>query len=114
MLLKLQPISYLAGVAAETTLSGSDLIGLRNSIRTHAIGGLLVLLATTALSIYKPRGMTRYGVRKQGNAAVADDSNIGTPRWVKVFGVIIIVLLLMVMVMLTGGGHGPGAHLPSG
>jgi hypothetical protein len=31
----------------------------------HSIGGLVVLLAVTALSIYKPRGTTRYGWRKQ-------------------------------------------------
>jgi len=31
----------------------------------HAGGGLLVLLATTVLGIYKPRGLTPYGWRKQ-------------------------------------------------
>jgi len=40
----------------------------------------------------------------------------GTPRWVKVFGIIALVLVLLVVVMIfTGGGsHGPGRHLPSG
>jgi len=31
----------------------------------HAAGGLLVLLVLTILSVYKPRGMTRYGARRQ-------------------------------------------------
>ena len=31
----------------------------------HSIGGLLVLLVIMVLSVYKPRGMTRYGWRKQ-------------------------------------------------
>ena len=31
----------------------------------HAGGGLVVLLAATTLSVYKPRGMTQYGRRKQ-------------------------------------------------
>jgi len=31
----------------------------------HSGGGLLVLLVTTVLAVYKPRGMTRYGRRKQ-------------------------------------------------
>jgi len=31
----------------------------------HAGGGLLVLLVPMILSVYKPRGMTRYGRRKQ-------------------------------------------------
>ena len=65
LLLQLADISYMADVAAETTLSGADLLGLRRSLRTHAAGGMLVLLVLVALSIYKPRGMTRYGWRKQ-------------------------------------------------
>ena len=42
----------------------------------------------------------------------------GTPRWVKVFGIIVIVvvLLFVVVLMVAGGGgeHGPGRHAPSG
>jgi hypothetical protein len=40
----------------------------------------------------------------------------GTPRWVKVFGIIALVLVLMVVFMLFAGGgrHGPGRHVPSG
>jgi hypothetical protein len=65
LLLQLQPIGYLADVAAEPTLSGSDLREPRMSLVVHAGGGLLVLLVPTILSVYKPRGMTRYGQRKQ-------------------------------------------------
>ena len=65
LLLQMEGIGYLASVASETTLSGADLLGLRRSIRTHAAGGLLVLLLPVALSIYKPRGMTRHGWRRQ-------------------------------------------------
>jgi hypothetical protein len=36
----------------------------------------------------------------------------GTPRWVKVAGVIALVVLVMLLVaLLTGGKHGPGRHL---
>ncbi len=65
LLLQMEPISYIAGVAAETTLSSADLRELRIEVAAHAGGGLLVLLLPTALSVYKPRGMTRYGRRKQ-------------------------------------------------
>ncbi len=65
LLLKMKLISYVAGVAAETTLSGADLRAARTELVIHAAAGLLVLLATAALSVYKPRGMTRYGARKQ-------------------------------------------------
>ncbi|MGI9026582.1 MAG: hypothetical protein ACR2GP_13590 [Burkholderiaceae bacterium] len=65
LLLKVQPISDMAGVAADTTLSGGDLRGLRSSLVAHAGGGLLVLLVAAALGIYKPHGITQYGQRKQ-------------------------------------------------
>jgi hypothetical protein len=65
LLLQMEGIGYMARVAAETALSGADLLGLRTSLRFHAAGGLLVLLVTATLSVYKPRGMTRYGWRKQ-------------------------------------------------
>jgi hypothetical protein len=71
LLLQMEGITYLAGVAAETTFSDADLIGLRRSIGLHAAGGVLVLLATTILSVCKPRGMTRYGWRKQNEARAA-------------------------------------------
>ena len=39
----------------------------------------------------------------------------GTPRWVKVFGIIVIVLVLLVVArVFIGGEHGPGRHTPSG
>ena len=42
-------------------------------------------------------------------------STRGTPRWVKVFGIIAIVLvLLFVISLLVGVRHGPGLHTPSG
>ena len=65
LLLQMGIIVYVAGAAAETTLSGADLRELRNSLVVHAAGGLVVLLAAATLSVYKPRGMTRYGWRKQ-------------------------------------------------
>jgi hypothetical protein len=37
----------------------------------------------------------------------------GTPRWVKVFGVVALLVVLLVVVMLLAGGsggHGPGRH----
>lgn len=58
LLLEVQNVSYMAEVAA----SGADPHKLPGSL-PHSIGGLIVLLVTTVLSVYKPRGMTRYGWR---------------------------------------------------
>ena len=66
LLLYMQTLSDLAGVAAETSSSGGDLGALRSpSPVLHAGAALLLLLVAATLSVYKPRGMTRYGQRKQ-------------------------------------------------
>lgn len=40
-----------------------------------------------------------------------DASPAGTPRWVKVFGVIAaLVVVVFVVLLLCGGGHGPSRH----
>jgi hypothetical protein len=65
LLLYTQTLDDLGHVAAATTLSSDGLGGLRNPSPTlHAAAALLLLLIATALAIYKPRGMTRYGQRK--------------------------------------------------
>jgi hypothetical protein len=66
LLLYMQTLAYLASVAAETPLPSRELHGLRDpSPLLHAAAALLLLLVATTLAIYKPRGMTRYGQRKQ-------------------------------------------------
>jgi hypothetical protein len=66
LLLYTQTLAYLAGVAAEPPLPSRELHGLRDPSPTmHAAAALLLLLAATTLAIYKPRGMIRYGQRKQ-------------------------------------------------
>jgi hypothetical protein len=40
----------------------------------------------------------------------------GTPRWVKVSGIVALVLVVLAIILIVAGGgqHGPGRHLPSG
>jgi len=57
LLLHMQPIGHLARVVAETTLSSGDLGGLRIQLVANAGAALLVLLVSTTLSVYKPRGI---------------------------------------------------------
>lgn len=44
------------------------------------------------------------------------ESPPGTPRWVKVFGIVtVLVVVLIVVLLLAGGGsHGPGRHTGTG
>jgi hypothetical protein len=56
-------VAGIADAAADPTVSAGDLRSLGTSPVIHAVGGLVILLATTGLSVFKPRGMTRYGQR---------------------------------------------------
>ena len=69
LLLYMDTLGYLADVAAESTSTGGGVAGLRSpSPLIHAGGALVLLLVATVLSVYKPKGMTRYGQRRQHQA----------------------------------------------
>jgi len=65
LLMHMQLISYMARVTAERVFAVGELRQLRLQLLADAGGALLVLLTATALSVYKPRGLTRYGWRVQ-------------------------------------------------
>jgi len=63
LLTYMETFRFMAGVAADPT---ADLGVVRTSSPVlHAAAALLLLLVATVLAVYKPRGMTRYGQRKQ-------------------------------------------------
>ena len=62
LLLHMPTVSFLAGVAQEA--DGARLDDLGGDL-FHPGLGLVVLLVIQALNVYKPRGMTHYGWRKQ-------------------------------------------------
>jgi DMSO/TMAO reductase YedYZ heme-binding membrane subunit len=64
LLVHMPPISHVASVAAEGTLSPTDLSDLRIQFVAQAIAALGVLVVATVLSVYKPRGRTPYGRRR--------------------------------------------------
>jgi uncharacterized membrane protein len=64
LLVHLQPIDYMAHVAAEGTLSSADR-GVQIQLVVAAGAGLLALLVATGLAVFKPRGTTPYGWRLQ-------------------------------------------------
>jgi hypothetical protein len=66
-----QPIGVLAAAAAQAAGLAADVHSLRVQLLVDAAAALFVLLFATALAVYKPRGMTRYGWRKQRSARAA-------------------------------------------
>jgi hypothetical protein len=65
LLVHTQPIERLANVAVTTAVTGAALRDAQLSMVVASAAALVVLVTLTALSIYKPRGMTPYGRRKQ-------------------------------------------------
>lgn len=115
LLIYMGTFRQMAGVAADPT-AGLGLV--RNpSPMVHAILALALLVVATVLAIYKPLGMTAYGIRKQleqrqaltpaavlhqtGAAGVA----MTTPRSLSVFGIVALAaVLLFIILHLIGGG----------
>lgn len=64
LVIHLQPISHLSHLAADGTLSSAE-PGLRIQMIAASGAAIGALILATALAVYKPRGMTTYGWRKQ-------------------------------------------------
>jgi len=63
LLIYMETFRLMAAAAADPN---ADLGAVRSGSPTlHAALALLLLLVATVLAVYKPRGMTRYGWRKQ-------------------------------------------------
>jgi hypothetical protein len=110
LLLHTQPIDRVAALAAEATLSSTDLRQLRIQLVADAGAALFVLLVTTALSIYKPWSMTPYGLRVQYDETAASRPTVNrlarpSGRYV-LWGIVGFVLLVILWHLAGGGLHG--------
>ena len=65
LMLHMQPTSYLADVAATGPFSTMSHRGIRIQLMADATAAILVLVVATVLSVYKPRGITPYGWKKE-------------------------------------------------
>lgn len=59
----LETLAMLATAAAASSTTDPDVLGSTSPV-LHSAGALVFLLGATVLSVYKPRGMTRYGQRQ--------------------------------------------------
>jgi hypothetical protein len=109
VLLKKMPlIDYAARGAGAAQLPIADLHLAGTELIVHAAGGLLVLLAITFLSVFKPWGLTRYGRRKLLERGVPPPPlNQETPvRFGFNLLLTILGILLAVVAVLHLTGHG--------
>lgn len=107
LLLHMNVVGQMSGIARTTTLSVGDFSEIRIKLVVHAAGGLLLLMAATILSFYKPWGMTPYGRRKQQEkSAPVRPPALGHPSrrgLVISIGIIGLILLFLVIHHLSGG-----------
>jgi hypothetical protein len=64
LLVETRTISSFADIAADPRTSSDELRALGSTL-VHSVGGTVVLLVNMWLNVYKPRGLTPYGWRKQ-------------------------------------------------
>jgi hypothetical protein len=68
LLVQLPIIGHRAAMALDSATTDAQVQGMGNLL-LHSIGGTIVLAVIMVLNIYKPRGLTRYGWRKQKETA---------------------------------------------
>jgi hypothetical protein len=109
LLVHTQPIDRVAAVAAQTTLAFDDLRQVRIQLVGDASAAIFVLLMTTTLSVYKPWGMTPYGLRKQNEltAAWRPKANPLVAPWGRyvLFGIIAVGVLVLLLHLAGIGLH---------
>jgi hypothetical protein len=118
LLIHTQPVGLLAALARETASPGAGSGRLQIQLVVDAVVALLALFVNVMLSVFKPWGMTPYGLRvrwERRSVSRADvpsrlESDVGlgsaaeTPRWVYVVGIHAIGLALLFLVAHLIGG----------
>lgn len=65
LLVETTTIRSLAAFAADRATTVEEVRALPSTL-VHSVGGTIVLLVILVLNVYKPRGLTKYGRRKEG------------------------------------------------
>ncbi|MFI7065158.1 DUF2269 domain-containing protein [Kribbella sp. NPDC050124] len=69
LLLYMQTLGYLAALGRDSSLSAVELLSTRDpSPVVHGVAAVALLLVAVVLSVYKPRGVTRFAVRRRSPA----------------------------------------------
>jgi hypothetical protein len=61
LLVHLQPVTRMAQMASESLLGPGDMTEMRLQLVADAGAAVFALVVAAVLSVYKPRGLTRYG-----------------------------------------------------
>ena len=109
LLLHMQPISYLAGVATESSFSNSQYSGQLINLISKAGAAILVLLATTTISIYKPWGKIQLAQTDKNQLInMGATERIQRKSWTfyTLIGLVCLVVIFIIVHLFDGGMHG--------
>lgn len=107
LLLHMTPISQLGEVATNQYLSGDQLYALRVQLIADAAAALLVLIATIAISIYKPWGRTFLGIQNSNKQKKPNTIQVNR-YWIKLVLLtlfILVIITFIILHLLKGGAH---------
>ena len=101
LMLHMQPISYLSEVASQNVFALDELRTLRVRIIADAAAAILVLVAITTVSVYKPWGKIQFGVSLPTFKATTRKP-IGTYLLI---GFIVAMVIFLLLHLVQGGMH---------
>lgn len=105
LLLHMQPISYLAGVATDTSFSNSQHSGQIINLISKAGVAIIVLLAITTISIYKPWGKIQVNQNNNYNINMQDNETKQKKSWTfyALIGLVSLIIIFIISHLLSGG-----------
>ena len=101
LMLHMQPISYLSDVATQKFLASDELKSLRIRIIADAAAALLVLVAITTVSVYKPWGKIQFGISLPGFKATTKEP---MGKYLLI-GLAIAIIIFIMLHLMKGGMH---------
>lgn len=109
LLLHLQPINYLAGVATKASFSNTQQSEQFINLIAKAGAAVLVLVAITTISVYKPWGKVQFATQSKNQVNnIQNDKNKNAKPLIFYVRIALVVLLLILIIkhLLSGGMHG--------
>lgn len=113
LLMKMPLIDYAANAAAGMSLPSASLRLVGMQLLVHAAGGILILVAITAISVFKPWGKTPYDIRPMQNEPTeAMTVGLLTPqiRTAAVIGLLLTGFILLHLLVFHLVGNGFNIH----
>jgi hypothetical protein len=109
LLLHMQPISYMAGVAKKTALLDSQEIGLRMQLIAEAGAAIFALLIITTISAYKPWGKIQFKQKSNNEYIDAKQQKINKMKSLRFCVLIVLIVLFIIVIfkhLFSSGTHG--------